>query len=86
MATRDRRALTEADKFRMDKEDLGAAYQNMDPREAGAFDDDEDEDDDVQYGEEDSDVDDIDPNNFKGIYFGDDPNKKYTCPETGAHF
>lgn len=36
--------------------------------------------------EGDSDVDDIDPNNFKGIYYGDDPNKKYTCPETGAHF
>eukprot|EP00347_Sterkiella_histriomuscorum_P023853 403333160 len=34
----------------------------------------------------DSDVDDIDFENFKGIYFGDDPNKKYTCPVTGAHF
>jgi hypothetical protein len=36
--------------------------------------------------EGDSDVDDIDPDNFKGIYYGDDQNKKYTCPETGAHF
>jgi len=34
----------------------------------------------------DSDVDDIDYKNFKGIYFNDDPNRKYSCPETGAHF
>ena len=34
----------------------------------------------------DSDVDDIDFANFKGIYFNDDPNRKYQCPETGAHF
>ena len=24
--------------------------------------------------------------NYKGIYFNDDPNNKYTCPITGAHF
>jgi len=24
--------------------------------------------------------------NYKGIYFNDDPNSKYTCPVTGAHF
>lgn len=24
--------------------------------------------------------------NYKGIYFEDDPNNKYTCPKTGAHF
>jgi len=24
--------------------------------------------------------------NYKGIYFNDDPNSKYTCPKTGAHF
>ena len=24
--------------------------------------------------------------NYKGIYFNDDPNNKYTCPTTGAHF
>ncbi len=23
---------------------------------------------------------------FKGIYYNDDPNRKFTCPETGAHF
>ena len=35
----------------------------------------------------DSDVDDLgDFNNFKGIYFNDDPNRKYQCPDTGAHF
>lgn len=28
----------------------------------------------------------IDYQNYKGIYFGDDPNKKYQCPITGAHF
>jgi len=27
-----------------------------------------------------------DLDNFKGIYFNDDPNRKYQCPETGAHF
>ena len=34
----------------------------------------------------DSDVDDIDFQNFKGIYFNDDPNRKYQDPETGCHF
>ena len=24
--------------------------------------------------------------NYKGIYFNDDPNSKFTCPDTGAHF
>ena len=24
--------------------------------------------------------------NYKGIYFNDDPNTKYTDPVTGAHF
>lgn len=33
----------------------------------------------------DSDIDDIDYQNFKGIYYGDD-NKKYQDPVTGAHF
>jgi hypothetical protein len=32
------------------------------------------------------DLDDIDFGNYKGIYFGDDANKKYTCPDSGAHF
>ena len=31
------------------------------------------------------DLDNIDFNNYKGIYFGDDT-KKYTCPHSGAHF
>lgn len=62
----------------------------MGDKTGGVYDDDQ-----VEYIEDsdeeeieggDSDVDDIDPNNFKGIYYGDDPNKKYTCPETGAHF
>ena len=32
------------------------------------------------------DVDQIDYNNYKGMYFGDDDRDKYTCPDTGAHF
>lgn len=24
--------------------------------------------------------------NYKGMYFNDDPNTKYTDPDTGAHF
>lgn len=24
--------------------------------------------------------------NYKGIYFNDEPGQKYICPETGAHF
>ena len=34
----------------------------------------------------DSDSDDIDPHNYKGIYFDDDPGSKWQDPETGAHF
>lgn len=34
----------------------------------------------------DSESDDIDPNNYKGIYFDDDPSTKFQDPETGAHF
>jgi len=33
-----------------------------------------------------SDVDELDFDNFKGIYFNDDPNRKYQDPETGCHF
>ena len=35
--------------------------------------------------EHDSDIDVQDPNNFKGIYFGD-KTEKFTDPATGAHF
>ena len=35
--------------------------------------------------EKDSDVEDIDPNNFKGIYEGEQK-EKYYDPDTGAHF
>ena len=50
--------------------------------------------DEGNYGDEDegagprkdSDVDDLDFNNFKGIYFNDDPNRKYQDPDTGCHF
>ena len=33
-----------------------------------------------------SDVDELDFDNFKGIYFNDDPNRKYQDPDTGCHF
>lgn len=35
---------------------------------------------------EDEDLDDIDFNNYKGVFFEDNPSNKYTDPETGAHF
>ena len=40
------------------------------------------------YGEEDDDgdEDEIDVNNYKGIYFNEEPGSKFQCPETGAHF
>lgn len=34
----------------------------------------------------DEDVDDINFQNYKGIYANDDSGQKYQCPETGAHF
>lgn len=34
----------------------------------------------------DSDIDELDFDNFKGIYFEEDPNRKYQDPETGCHF
>ena len=40
--------------------------------------------DEGEYYEEDEE--DIDYENYKGIYFGDEPGQKYQCPETGAHF
>ena len=40
--------------------------------------------DDVEDDPED--IDNIDFNNYKGIYADDDAGQKYTCPETGAHF
>ena len=59
---------------------LAYAKQNENDNE------DEEEEHDQNEKKVDSDVDDVDFNNFKGIYFQDDPNKKYTDPETGAHF
>ena len=29
---------------------------------------------------------DVDIQNYKGIYFGEDPGRKFQCPITGAHF
>jgi hypothetical protein len=49
-------------------------------------DDDDDSGDDQNPKAKDSDVDDLDFDNFKGIYFNDDPNRKYQDPETGCHF
>ncbi len=39
-----------------------------------------------EHKDEDSDIDNIDFKNFKGIYFDDDPNRKYQDPKTGCHF
>ena len=36
--------------------------------------------------EDPEDIDNIDFNNYKGIYADDDAGQKYTCAETGAHF
>ena len=36
--------------------------------------------------ENESDIDDIDFQNFKGIYIDEDPNRKFQDPETGCHF
>lgn len=51
---------------------LAVAYIMDDQKVDGEYDDD-------QEGQEgaDSDVDELDFNNFKGIYFNDDPNRKY---------
>lgn len=44
------------------------------------------EDDSEKDKKEDSESEDVDFNNFKGIYFNDNPNGKYLDPETGCHF
>lgn len=53
-------------------------------------DEDDDSDEDDEGGDDDkavdSDVDDLDFQNFKGIYFNEDPNRKYIDPDTGCHF
>lgn len=36
--------------------------------------------------ENESDIDNIDFANFKGIYIDEDPNRKFQDPETGCHF
>ncbi len=36
--------------------------------------------------ENESDIDNIDFSNFKGIYIDEDPNRKYQDPDTGCHF
>lgn len=46
----------------------------------------EEDEEDGQGDNVDSDVDDLDFDNFKGIYFNEDPNRKYQDPETGCHF
>lgn len=68
---------------------LAMAYM-MQANGQGVDEDDQEEDESDQDGEHDqkidSDVDEIDFENFKGIYFNDDPNRKYQDPDTGAHF
>ena len=38
------------------------------------------------YGNLESEDEEIDPNNYKGIYFADDPGGKWQDPVSGAHF
>ena len=60
---------------------LAMAYAMAHEGDMAEDSDPEDEDEEV-----DSDIDDIDPANFKGIYYNEDPNRKYQDPETGCHF
>ena len=55
---------------------LAMAYA-MKQGEEGDYDSEQNEDEDYYNEEEDSDIDDIDPENFKGIYYNDDPNRKF---------
>ena len=66
-------------------EALALAYANQNGNDNEDEEEEKVEQDTIQENV-DSEVDDIDFNNFKGIYFQDDPNKKYTYPEIGAHF
>lgn len=71
----------------MREEDLAAAMaQAYENGELDEDDDAEDNEDGAPRKENDSDIDNIDFQNFKGIYFNDDPNRKYQDPETGCHF
>ncbi len=62
-------------------EALAFAYLMHESKERGSDDSAEVDDDGQEDGEarakQDSDVDDLDFDNFKGIYFNDDPNRKY---------
>ena len=86
-----RRAITEA--LGLDDSDEAIDLNNLNEdqlrelaKRAGYDIDEESEEDGDEQNRIDSDVDDIDFQNFKGIYFNDDPNRKYQDPETGAHF
>ena len=37
-------------------------------------------------GKYEEDLDEIDFNNYRGIYYEDEPGRKYQDPDTGAHF
>lgn len=39
-----------------------------------------------QQANDDDDGENVDFNNYKGIYADDDAGQKYQCPDTGAHF
>lgn len=41
---------------------------------------------DSDYFIDESEDEEIDPGNYKGIYFGEEPGTKFLCPVTGAHF
>lgn len=52
----------------------------------GAQDEDEEGGEEGQQNAGDEDGENIDFNNYKGIYAEEDNGQKYQCPETGAHF
>jgi hypothetical protein len=67
-----------------DKDDSDMAQSSISQYEGGGKKDDQGNINEME--KEDSDIDNIDFDNFKGIYFEDDPNRKFQDPDTGCHF
>lgn len=65
-----------------DLDDNGQQNYNNGPRDNAVQEELDEEDEDIDESNNDDAVD----GNFKGIYINDDPNNKFTDPETGAHF
>jgi len=74
----ERRAVTEGYYMEDDDDDLNYAYENMNGDIQG--------DQEEGFPDYEDDIDDIDHEEYKGIYFNDDPSKKFQDEATGAHF